>query len=34
MMEATASRKRILEYARKNNLTKNGMHMPEGVVKE
>lgn len=32
--EATASRKRILEYARKNNLTMYGMHIPEGVVKE
>ena len=32
--EATASRKRILEYARKNNLTMYGMHIPEGVVRE
>lgn len=32
--EATASRKRILEYARKNNLTMYGMHIPEGVIKE
>lgn len=32
--EATASRKRILEYARKNNLTMYGMHIPEGIVKE
>lgn len=32
--EATASRKRILEYAKKNNLTMYGMHIPEGMVKE
>ena len=32
--EATVSRKRILEYARKNNLTMYGMHIPEGVVME
>lgn len=32
--EATASRKRILEYARKNNLIMYGMHIPGGVVKE
>lgn len=32
--EATASRKRILEYAKKNNLTMYGMHIPDGVVKE
>lgn len=32
--EAIASRKRILEYAKKNNLTMYGMHIPEGVVKE
>lgn len=30
--EATASRKRILEYAKKNNLTMYGMHIPEGVI--
>lgn len=29
---ATESRKRILEYARKNNLTMYGMHLPEGVI--
>lgn len=32
--EATASRKRILEYAKQNNLTMYGMHIPEGIVKE
>lgn len=32
--EATKSRKRILEYAKKNKLTMYGMHIPEGVVKE
>lgn len=31
---ATASRKRILEYARQNHLTMYGMHVPEGVIKE
>lgn len=33
-VDATASRKRILEYAKQNNLTMYGMHIPEGVVKE
>ena len=32
--EATASRKRILDYAKKNNLKMYGMHIPEGIVKE
>lgn len=31
--EATASRKRILKYAKTNNLTMYGMHIPEGEVK-
>lgn len=31
---ATESRVRILEYARQNNLTMYGMHLPEGVIKE
>ena len=32
--EAIASRKRILEYAKDNNLTMYGMHIPNGIVKE
>ncbi len=32
--EATASRKRIIEYAKENNLTMYGMHIPEGIIKE
>lgn len=32
--EATASRKRILQYARENNLTMYGMHIPEGILKQ
>jgi len=32
--EATASRLRILEYAKQNNLTMFGMHIPEGEVKQ
>lgn len=31
---ATEARKRILDYASKNNLTMYGMHLPEGVIKE
>lgn len=30
--QATASRKRILEYARQNHLTMYGMHLPEGKI--
>lgn len=32
--DATATRVRILEYAKKNNLTMYGMHIPGGEVKE